>query len=301
MTIKFINLSEIDTNYISEARFDVGFTSSTYDDRGLCSKNIVNANCDILFEVQYDFETYSLKVNNDIIKLNELSSHFNNHNAQRIIFDSTNLSFAEIIILLNIYIKTFSVGFIEFIYVEPDEYSSRKPGPLSTHSFDLSDKIHDTAAIPPFYYEVGMDDRAHLMAFLGFESDRLARALNPDEGANHNTLSVAFGVPPFKTEWEVHSMMQNVQTLSQYSPQDCYFIPANNPRTAYHIIEHVNQSLDEDERLILAPLGTKPEAIGVALYTVLNERIGVLFDFPQKRQKRTKGIGPIHNYSVMIV
>jgi len=55
----------------------------------------------------------------------------------------------------------------------------------------------------------------------------------------------------------------------------------------------------------VAPIGTKPNAIGCAVFLVNNEdsengtNYGALYDFPVKSQNRSRGIGKVHVYNLI--
>ena len=59
-----------------------------------------------------------------------------------------------------------------------------------------------------------------------------------------------------------------------------------------------------DKQLVIAPIGTKPHSIGAIVFMVnsyyKNKKVGVIYDFPIKKENRTDGIGLIHEYTINI-
>ena len=57
-------------------------------------------------------------------------------------------------------------------------------------------------------------------------------------------------------------------------------------------------SCGDEERLIILPIGTKPHGIGAALFACEYNDVGVVYDYPAKRQERSKSIGDWHLFNV---
>lgn len=53
---------------------------------------------------------------------------------------------------------------------------------------------------------------------------------------------------------------------------------------------------------MLAPIGTKPHAIGAIIFLINKKEVGVniglTYDFPKKKENRTDGIGNIYEYLI---
>ena len=77
-----------------------------------------------------------------------------------------------------------------------------------------------------------------------------------------------------------------------------YYCGAENPASVVEVLGQIHSALQPGERLFVAPIGTKPHGIGVALFVAQHPRVGVLYDHPQRSSGRTERLGNWHLYSV---
>jgi hypothetical protein len=273
--------------------YDVGFIMNPLDDRGSYSSNLVKNNTNRVLEIEYDNDSLKISIDHTKVRLREFKQYkeFDNYNS--FLFDTTNLSFAEILILLRkIFLldKPCDVG---FVYTQPLEYKQKYSTPNETHSFTLSSTINKVDLIPGFN-NITSRDNAFLLAFLGFEESRLSRTLNPDEGNSYVQFAPVFCVPPFLTGWETHSLMAHSRVFEEYPPYEVYFSSAFGLMSSYNKIMQIKRQLGS-RPLVLAPYGPKPSSIGVALAAAQNKDLNIVYDFPKRIQGRSSGIG-ITNY-----
>jgi hypothetical protein len=228
------------------------------------------------------------------------STHFLDQ--ESVLFDATNLGFAEIVIILRHIVDNGVADNIGFFYSEPSFYKDKVTTPNQVRAFDLSEKVNDIDIIPSFYSHVGDDIGSYLLAFLGFEDVRLSRALNTDEGNDFDELSVAFTVPPFQTGWEGHALMANSLVLENESNlRESFFVSGNQYISAYRLIVEQKQYAERANMVLsLAPLGAKPSSIAVALAAATDKELNVLYDFPKRKPMSSSGIGKSHHYRVEI-
>ncbi|SDU33187.1 hypothetical protein [Nitrosomonas ureae] len=282
-------------------KYDIAFTAEPVDERGQFSKKISLSNSNSHVKISYHHDTLAVELNGLTENLINFLDRKDVYGAKSILFDATNLSFAEIVIVLRLALTTGTIEKVAFIYTEPESYSSKIWTPLEIRGFELSNKINALDFIPRFY-QANSSNKNYLLVFQGFESTRFSRLIDPDEGEPYSKLSVAFSVPPFQTGWETHALMANSQIFNSNKVEEIFFIPGNQPYEAYQLInETFNVVLPGYEtNLTLAPFGTKPTSIAVALAAAENEKISVLFDFPTKKTGRSSGIGPSHHYPVLL-
>jgi hypothetical protein len=87
----------------------------------------------------------------------------------------------------------------------------------------------------------------------------------------------------------------NVEYLDHPRREDITFFSANNPQTAFDAIAEIARSLDDNERIVIAPFGTKPAGIGAIIYAVVNpDMCGIIYDHPLRQKDRSKGVGRCH-------
>lgn len=303
--VRFIRQDLIDDqDFDSLSKVDVAFVGkSDLDDRSAYSVARTSALGSRKFIVRYDPSTYFLEVGDKSYRADNagLEDLALNYKANSIAIDATTLDFAEIALLLYAYTFPIEKPRIGFLYVEPEEYVRRTIDDPSVNgiAFDLTDNF-SVQAIPPFSPMLNNQDSAHLVAFLGFEGGRLLRVLNQDDGQYIRKTSVIFGIPPFQTSWDLEAFMANSRLLSNRE-LTVKFCGANNPKAAYEILIKTSKAINdysECNRLIVSPFGTKPMAIGAALYCAIKRQPRVIFDHPQRKQGRTRGVHCTHWYEV---
>lgn len=298
--VRFLKILESPTFKLPR-KFDIAFTTDTVDLRGTTSKRIIETNSKYTMTVQFKLADFLLMMNGTDVRIDEISDTKAIRDKRNYLFDATNLDFAELLTIIRAIKNKGKKSRIGFVYVEPTNYKlNPERGAADLHSFSLSKGYGRLSSLPGFAKIFDQDNKAYMFAFLGYESNRLYRAMNEDEGSNVGRYSIVFGVPPFKPMWEMHSLMQNVSILKDYPPIDIHFVGASNPVSAYRVIEQQCASLEENETLLLAPFGTKPTTVAAALFAANNPEIAVIYDFPMKMANRSDGIGPIHYFEVEI-
>ncbi|WP_248799034.1 hypothetical protein [Pseudomonas sp. MWU13-2105] len=254
-------------------------------------------------QLRYDPENYVLHAGNKQYRANdaELEDFSRDFKAASVVVDATSLDFSEIALLLYAYTFSQKRPKIGFLYVEPEEYVRRnlEDPAVNGAAFDLSIGF-SRQPIPPFVSMLGTNDAVHLVAFLGFEGGRLTQKLNDDDGQFVRKVTIIFGIPPFQATWDLEAFMANSRLL-ETSAATVKYCGANNPKAAYDLLMNAYSSLtskSECNRLAICPFGTKPMAIGAALYCAAQRKARVLFDHPKRKPGRTKGVHCMHWYEV---
>lgn len=217
------------------------------------------------------------------------------------ILDTTSLGFAEILLLLHFLSNKKDIE-IKLFYVEPNEYTLKSNSFLFKHEFDLSQGFNKFKKIPPFslLIDSSSSEKAKLIALLGFENDRLSRIIEDDDGARYDDFEHIIALPAFKPSWENISLQRHYQELKEF--QNLEFSPANNPYETYRVLEKIQKN-SKNKSIVVAPIGTKPHAIGAIIFLINSKlkgnRVGLIYDFPIKKENRTEGVGNIHEYIVI--
>lgn len=303
--MRFLKQDLIDDQGISSlSTMDIAFFGS--DDLDERSRHSVQRSKKLgerHFLVRYDPGTYTLAVGDREFRANDsgledLPMFFN---ADSIVIDATTLDFAEIALILYAYTFSGKRPRVGFLYVEPEKYVKRdiEDSAVKGVEFALSEDFR-SQPIPPFSGLLNPQDKVHLVAFLGFEGGRLARAITHDDGHFMKKYSVVFGIPPFQATWDLEALMANSRLLSN---QDVTvkFCGANNPKAAYDLLVetlYATTAHSVCNRLMVSPFGTKPMAIGAALFCATERRPRVLFDHPRRKKGRTVGVHCIRWYEV---
>lgn len=181
-------------------------------------------------------------------------------------------------------------------YAEPLRYSFHA-SPASPTMFDLSDGFDGLAPLPGFA-KLGpppSEGEAVLVAFLGFEGSRprvVAAQLDPSP-----RVIPVVGMPGFQMELPTYTVASNREFLDEYrAGAHVRFARANCPFEAMAVLDSVARDY-ADAFIYVAPVGTKPHALGVVMFALLNpSRVEILYDHPRRRHGRTKGVGSVHLY-----
>lgn len=292
----------------SEARalgpFDIAFHGrSDLDDRSRHSSALCASISKRQRLVRYNPETFELTIGDKAYNVADLEDVPKDLRVRSIVLDATTLEFPEILYLLHAFHMLPREGRPDcgFMYVEPESYTPREAASaiVNGNAFDLSSGFRPRTPLPLYNSILSARHRAHLIGFLGFEGNRVRHLLEDDDGSLYKKVTIAFGVPPFQPTWDLHSLLANARLLEP-DTTDVAFCGANNPRSAYRLLKgiHAGAQASPMNRFAVAPFGTKPMALGVALYCLENSAIRPLYDFPARKPGRTQGVHRRHWYAI---
>lgn len=286
--------SGVDVNLSGSKKvYDIAFAcSQKYDDRSDWSSRYLETISVEVIHVEYSHEDFTLKVGETIFELRNSSEL--NYSDKKILIDATSLPFPEIIHLFRVMDE--NNHDFDVIYVQPDSYREEKANTNieNVRSFSLSDDILAAQQLPPF---VNYSFNTTLFVCLGFEGHRFGALVHSEEIDTRN-LTCLVGVPAFKAGWENKSLSNNykiMMDLRTNSDVSYKHAPANDPLGVYEEIKKAYTSSKYQKRgFCMAPIGTKPSAIAVAQFAVNKSDVVVLYDFVQKKQKRSIGTDTVH-------
>ncbi len=303
--MRFIRQDVVDAADLAQAAgtLDMAFFGrEDLDDRSRFSAPHTRALARSSAMVQYNPKSFELTVGGEVFRADDLQDLPRKFPATSIAIDATTMEFPEIALILLAYRRlAFTSARCVFIYTEPTEYVRRPPQEAAApgSAFDLTSTFRAKNAIPAFTPMLSGGSKAHLVAFLGFEGARLSRVLSEDDGHFYTDVTVVFGIPPFQATWDMHALLANTRLIEQHSPS-VRFSGANNPRSAFMLLQEVHRGLGGSHcnRLAVAPFGTKPAAIGAALYCVEREAMRAVYDHPERKTGRTRGVHRTHWFEV---
>jgi hypothetical protein len=187
---------------------------------------------------------------------------------------------------------------LDIIYAEPAQYT--KP-PGAGEAYALSELITGYAPIPNAVVDLSSDDVEAGVFFLGYEQERLSRALEEYQMIANKSVKVVFGVPAFQAGWELNSIVPHLPTLVAQKGFEVAYCSASDPNSAFECMETTRQSLSEGARMFISPIGTKPCGVAAAVFaSVFPDQVGLLFDHPTRKSKRSSGVHLWHKYRVRI-
>lgn len=181
------------------------------------------------------------------------------------------------------------------VYVEPGDYRF-SAAPKEGEIFDLSERITGISPIPGFVSLKEPKEEVCFVPLLGFEGTRFAYLIEQVQPPGERILPI-IGVPGFRPEYPFFAYHGNQQPLIRsHAWRNVRFAIANCPFSLYYTLEDI--ATDYPGHFIkIAPIGTKPHALGAVLYQIVNNTMSELvYDHPIRKATRTKGSSRILVY-----
>jgi hypothetical protein len=184
------------------------------------------------------------------------------------------------------------------IYVEPNAYA-RSDIPSPWRPFDLSERINGIAPIPSFAsLRRPSPDSVALVPILGFEGARLEFVLQEAELPSEQVFPV-LGSPGFRLEYPTFALLGNADALvnDQLSLR-LALARASCPFDLFDVVDKIYHA-SQMPFMRIAPLGTKPHALGAILYaTAARTRVEILYDNAIPRRGMSQGSSNTWTYFV---
>lgn len=111
---------------------------------------------------------------------------------------------------------------------------------------------------------------ADLLVFMGFEG---ALSFKVIEDINYNELILVNGLPSFFQKYKDISVINNFDVITPQK-RKIHYVPADNPFEVYNLIEEIANGRSG---LCIAPLSTKPVALGVCLYALKHTDVRIVY------------------------
>lgn len=186
---------------------------------------------------------------------------------------------------------------VSAIYAEPADYTS-STNPRPSEFYNLSEKIRGVSPIPMFARVARRSlQEPTTAALLGFEGARLKYLLETLQTEGASVFPI-IGVPGFKLDYPFHAYEGNSDPLeSGHCWQNVHFVDAACPFSLYNTLAKL-KSQRSGARLRIATIGTKPHALGAAIYAMLSDDAEIVYDHPVRKKGRTSGAGRCHVYHV---
>jgi len=194
---------------------------------------------------------------------------------RKIIIDITVIPKAYFFLLIKVLKEKYDVKKIDIIYTEPEKYSNSQEGKII-----LTEGLDRIESIPGFSGS-SVYSKDALIVFLGFEGNR---SLEVFHFVNPDITYAINGFPSYKPGWHKISLEANMRFLKlSGASNNLFFAPAidpfDNKNVLYQIIEDINRK-NEKMNIIIAPLGTKMQALGVLLLGLYDASVKVIYPFP---------------------
>jgi hypothetical protein len=267
--------------------WDLGIVGEAIDDRGEAARSFIKSNSKEVVSARYDSDQFVIEIDGNVRNAEHTAELLRNWSSKRVVFETTTLGFVETFLCAKA-LKQLHAFSLEMVYVEPKEYLNVPGGRLlEKRHFELSEEVPGFKGIPGATLVTTERTTQRVVFFLGFEERRLDVALE-SQVIHPSEVAVIFGVPAFTPSWEMHSFANNIRVIQDHGLSGgIHFCGAENPTAAYDKLSTLYEALAPGERLIIGPLGPKPNGIGTALFAAEHSDVGLLYDHPRKSRKRT--------------
>jgi hypothetical protein len=186
------------------------------------------------------------------------------------------------------------------VYVEPGDY---RPSirPTEGDIYDLSERITGIAPIPGFARLRDAGDNVCLVVLLGFEGTRAAYIIEQTQAPADNIVPVV-GVPGFRLEYPFATFLGNRGPLIDTKAwKNVRFATANCPFSVFYALQDIEDRYP-GHTLKIAPIGTKPHAIGAVLFAIIRgQNVELVYDHPVRKKERTTGTSRLLAYRVSVL
>lgn len=178
------------------------------------------------------------------------------------------------------------------VYVEPSEYiidAFKKEGYFT----DYSETVDGVLPLPGFVNLIPYDEPPVFVSLLGFEGWRFAYLVSVQSPLDKKIHPVV-GVPGYKMDYPYISLWGNRNVLTQHK---CWnhikYAEANSIVDIFFMLDEIFND-NHCCRMVVAPIGTKPHAIGAIVYAIKHPReVELLYDNPKRTLHRTVGVGRV--------
>lgn len=181
--------------------------------------------------------------------------------------------------LIKLFKERFKIHHITVFYTEPQSY-------LFPHgvfsSYRSSTGPLSILEIPGFIGYEARGEKRVLVILLGFDGD-LSKEIYEDISPSE-TL-VVNGFPGYAPKFKDISMITNEKLTSDKSVK-VVFSRANNPFEAFNVLESIKKQ-NENSFINIAPLGTKPMALGACLFALFYPEVRVVYPLPETYENVT--------------
>ncbi len=181
-------------------------------------------------------------------------------------------------------------------YSEPTTYQEHH-SPSSSSLYDLTAEFTGVAPLPGMASLSGPDSnsRTVLVPFLGFESARAKHIAYDFDPIPH--IVPVVGLPGFRYHYPQITISTNSEFLEQTRAyRHVKYAKASCPFEAYSTLSEIHRDFP-DAYLHIAPIGTKPHALGAVWYALEHPLdTEIVYDHPIRKARRTAGVGHTHIY-----
>jgi len=142
----------------------------------------------------------------------------------------------------------------------------------------LTRGIEQVTTIPNFYGSPSLEKETALVMFLGFEPERALAVWKQYNPAR--TIALITNPPrPGNPDYLKYARQNNAELLSRPSVE-VRDVPADNPYAVKNVLDAIYEETKDSFNMVIGPFGTKPQVIGVFLFSLEHRKVQVIYSFP---------------------
>jgi len=174
---------------------------------------------------------------------------------------------------------TYKLEKISVFYTEPKSYIF--PEGLYD-SYRSSEGPLQIIEIPGFTGMARRQGKRILVILIGFDGD-LSSEISEDVAPQETTIINGF--PGYEPKFKDISLISNEKLIN--NPRNSLtYSRANNPFETYNILDKIKNE-NKDDFINIAPLGTKPMALGACMYALHNPDVRIVYPMPLTYRMKT--------------
>ena len=181
--------------------------------------------------------------------------------------------------LIKLFKERFEIDCISVFYTEPQSYLFPR-GIFSSYRSSVGPLT--ISEIPGFPGYEARGKKRVLVILLGFYGD-LSKEINED--ISPSETFVVNGFPSYSPKFKDISLIANEKLTSDRDIK-IEFSRANNPFEAFNLLEDIKNQ-NQTSFINIAPLGTKPMALGACLFALYYPDVRVVYPLPATYEKVT--------------
>ena len=181
---------------------------------------------------------------------------------------------------------------VRVVYSEPHGYllsEFKKEG----MDHDLSETFDGVNPLPGFVVVLPHKEEPIFVTMLGFEGGRLKYLITTQQ-PTYDKIRPIVGVPGYRIEYPMETYWGNQNSLKTTKAwEHMEYAEANSIVDSYLTLKKISYD-NRNPDMVIAPIGTKPHAIGAILFAIKNPfKVELLYDNPKRSLNRADGIGRI--------
>lgn len=287
---------------------DLAFVGGCVDERGSATTSALRGIARTVSSLHFDASNQGTFLDGNETNRDRLASHI--RGKTRVLIDATTLGLGEILQIL-LAISRVENRTVEFLYAEPKKYMRRTAESAidrQLRDFSLTNNC-SFCSVQGFAHEYQANMRAAHVFLLGFEPARILNAIEQRNDFDRDLYrcQVIIGVPAFQAGWESNSIRPHLAILEELDigEHSITYCQANSIRETYLTLWDLYRQLgDERGCFFVSPLGTKPHAVGAALFLMETKgndiATSLYYDHPERLPERSLEVATWHHVLVQL-